>query len=123
MDDPDKRRPFLQTPFREGGPAVSPDGHWSTYVSDESGRSEVYVRPYPGPGQKWTISTDGGSEPIWPRKSGQIFYRNADAMMVVGVTTTRSFLRASPDGCSSTRTSVRMPIGPTTTQLRTVDVS
>jgi eukaryotic-like serine/threonine-protein kinase len=91
LDDPSKRRPFLQTPFREGGPVLSPDGHWIAYVSDESGRSEVYVRAFPGPGQKWTISTDGGSEPIWPRKSDQIFYRAADAMMVVDVKTTPEF--------------------------------
>jgi serine/threonine-protein kinase len=96
MDDPLKRRPFLQTPFREGGPAISPDGYWIAYVSDESGRSEVYVRPFPGPGQKWTISTDGGSEPVWPRKSDQIFYRNGDAMMVVDVKTTPEFSASKP---------------------------
>src|SRR5262249_10887462 len=76
LNDPTKRRPFLQTSFREGAPVFSPDGHWIAYASDESGRSEIYVRPFLGPGQKWTISTDGGTEPIWPRKSEQIFYRN-----------------------------------------------
>jgi serine/threonine-protein kinase len=96
MDDPAGRRPFLQTPFREGGPAFSPDGHWIVYVSDESGRSEVYVRPFPGPGQKWTISTNGGTEPIWPRKSEQIFYRNGDAMMAVDVKTTPEFSASKP---------------------------
>jgi Tol biopolymer transport system component/tRNA A-37 threonylcarbamoyl transferase component Bud32 len=96
IDDPKSRRPFLQTPFREGAPVFSPDGHWIAYVSDESGRSEVYVRPFPGPGQKWTISTEGGTEPIWPRKSNQIFYRNVDAMMVVDVKTTPEFSASKP---------------------------
>jgi eukaryotic-like serine/threonine-protein kinase len=96
IDDPAKRRPFLQTPFREGAPVFSPDGHWIAYASDESGRSEIYVRPFPGPGQQWTISTEGGAEPIWPRKSQQIFYRNADTMMVVDVTTTPEFSASKP---------------------------
>jgi serine/threonine-protein kinase len=67
-----------------------------TYVSDESGRSEVYVRPFPGPGQKWTISTEGGNEPIWPAKSDQLFYRNGDAMMAVDVRTTPEFSASKP---------------------------
>jgi Tol biopolymer transport system component/tRNA A-37 threonylcarbamoyl transferase component Bud32 len=96
IDDPSKRRPFLQTPFREGAPVFSPDGHWIAYASDESGRSEIYVRPFPGPGQKWTISTEGGAEPIWPRKSQQIFYRNADTMMVVDVKTMPEFSASKP---------------------------
>jgi eukaryotic-like serine/threonine-protein kinase len=50
-DDPGHAKPFLQTRFREGAPTFSPDSRWVAYVSDESGRSEVYVRPYPGPGQ------------------------------------------------------------------------
>jgi Tol biopolymer transport system component len=74
----------------------SPDGHWIAYASDESGRSEIYVRPFPGPGQKWTISTEGGAEPIWPRKSQQIFYRNADTMMVVDVKTAPEFSASKP---------------------------
>ena len=63
-----KAQPFLQTPFNESVPQFSPDGHWLAYVSDESGRWEIYVQPYPGPGGKWQISTDGGMEPVWNRK-------------------------------------------------------
>ncbi|HET6142542.1 MAG TPA: TIR domain-containing protein, partial [Candidatus Acidoferrales bacterium] len=51
-----KSQPFLVTPFNEGGPTFSPDGHWLAYVSNESGRPEVYVQPFPGPGGKWQIS-------------------------------------------------------------------
>jgi hypothetical protein len=46
------------------------------------------MRPYPGPGQEVTISADGGNEPIWVRKTGELFYRRGDAVMVVGITTT-----------------------------------
>jgi Tol biopolymer transport system component len=60
-----KAEPFLRTPFNEGAPRFSPDGHWLAYVSDESGRYEPYVQPYPGPGAKYPISTDGGTEPVW----------------------------------------------------------
>ncbi len=52
-------KPFLQTQFTESFPAFSPDGQWIAYNSDESGRWEVYIRPYPGPGGKWRVSTDG----------------------------------------------------------------
>jgi eukaryotic-like serine/threonine-protein kinase len=83
-------RPFLQTHFAEWGPAFSPDGHWVAYTSDESGRSEVYVRPYPGPGGKWQISTEGGEEPRWSR-SGELFYRNATKWMSARIHTSPVF--------------------------------
>jgi serine/threonine-protein kinase len=89
-------KPFLQTPYREGAPTFSPDGRWLAYASDESGRSQVYVRPFPGPGQKWTISTDGGIEPVWPKKSRQLFYRNGDAMMAVDIATEPAFSAGKP---------------------------
>ena len=54
--------PFLRTRFTEVGAKFSPDGRWIAYVSDESGQYEVYVRPYPGPGGKWQVSTQGGGE-------------------------------------------------------------
>src|SRR5262249_46977553 len=60
-----KPRPFLQTPANESGPIFSPDGRWLAYLSDESGRQEIYVRPFPGPGGKMQISTEGGTEPMW----------------------------------------------------------
>ncbi len=58
-----KAQPFIKTPFNEGAPRFSPDGRWLAYVSDESGRQEIYVQSYPGPGGKWQISTEGGTEP------------------------------------------------------------
>jgi serine/threonine-protein kinase len=75
-----KPRVFLRTEFNEVAPRFSPDGHWVVYASDESGRNEIYVQPFPGPGGKYQISTDGGTEAIW-RANGEIFYRNGDRMM------------------------------------------
>jgi Tol biopolymer transport system component/predicted Ser/Thr protein kinase len=89
--DERKVQPFLQTPATESAPRFSPDGHWLAYTSDESGRTEVYVQPYPGPGGKWQISTDGGTEPVWNPKGRELFYRSGDKMMIVDVTTQPSF--------------------------------
>ncbi len=87
---------FLRTPFNERAPRVSPDGRWLAYVSNESGRDEVYVQAFPGPGGKWQISSDGGSEPVWSRDSRELFFRNGEKMMVVQTTTQPSFAASSP---------------------------
>ena len=78
---------FLQTRFNEEAPAFSPDGAWIAYASDESGRNEVYVRPYPGPGGKIQVSTDGGEGPLWSGDGKELFYSRGRAMMTVEVTT------------------------------------
>src|SRR5262249_27986342 len=64
---PGKPTVFLSGPFNKSSPMFSPDGRWLAYVSSESGQNEVYVRPFPGPGGKWQISTGGGSYPTWSR--------------------------------------------------------
>jgi len=87
---------FLKTPALENGPHFSPDGRWIAYFSDESGRSEIYVQPFPGPGGKWTISTDGGSEPVWSRDGRELFYRSGDAMMAVSITSQPAFAASVP---------------------------
>jgi Tol biopolymer transport system component len=91
-----KVQPFLQTPFNEGAPRFSPDGRWLAYISDESGRIEIYVQPYPGPGGKWQISTDGGTEPVWNRNGRELFYRNGDKMMAVDIATQPNFSAGTP---------------------------
>jgi Tol biopolymer transport system component len=66
--------PVLQTPFRELEAVFSPDGRWIAYTSDESGRGEVYVTPFPGPGRKWQVSTSGGILPRWSGTGREIFF-------------------------------------------------
>jgi eukaryotic-like serine/threonine-protein kinase len=90
-----KSQPFLHMDFNETAPQFSPDGRWLAYASDESGRFEIYVQPYPGPGGKWQISTDGGTEPLWAR-NGEIFYRNGDKMMAVKTTMQPAFAPGNP---------------------------
>jgi serine/threonine-protein kinase len=91
-----KPRPFLQTPAIEGAPSFSPDGRWIGYVSDESGRPEIYVQPFPGPGGKSQVSTEGGTEPVWSSDGREIFYRNGRRMMAVPVTTSGGFSPGTP---------------------------
>jgi eukaryotic-like serine/threonine-protein kinase len=96
VDQKGASKPFLETQFREGAPAFSPDGKWIAYVSDESGHFEIYVRPFPGPGEKWPISLEGGNEPVWPRNGRELFYRAGDTMMAVDVETTPTFSAGKP---------------------------
>ena len=91
-----KAQPFLQTRFNEGAASFSPDGQWLAYLSNESGRPEIYVQPYPGPGGKWQISTEGGTEPVWNRNGRELFYRSGNKMMAVQVTTQPSFSAGKP---------------------------
>jgi eukaryotic-like serine/threonine-protein kinase len=70
--------PFLKTQFNENFAKFSPDGRWIAYVSDESGKNEVYVAPFPGPGGKWQISTDVGNYPRWRHDGNEIFYLAPD---------------------------------------------
>jgi hypothetical protein len=66
--------PFLRTEFIELSPQISPDGRWVAYQSNESGRSEVYVAPFPGPGAKRQVSTSGGLVPKWRGDGKELFY-------------------------------------------------
>jgi serine/threonine protein kinase/Tol biopolymer transport system component len=91
-----KPQAFIRLPANGGAPQFSPDGHWLAYVSEESGRYEIYVQPYPGSGGKWRISTDGGSEPVWNRNGRELFYRSEDKVMAVEITTQPSFSAGKP---------------------------
>jgi Tol biopolymer transport system component len=70
------QRPFVvvQTASDERDPQFSPDGRWIAYESDESGRFEVYVQPFPGPGPKWAVSKNGGAQVRWPRQGHELVY-------------------------------------------------
>jgi serine/threonine-protein kinase len=91
-----KAQPFLRTPFNETAPRFSPDGRWLAYISDESGRYEVYVRPYSGPGGKSQISRDGGTEPVWNPNGRELLYRSGDKMMAVDIATQPGFTAGTP---------------------------
>ena len=78
-----KAFPFLNTPSYEKQARFSPDGRWVAYVSDESGKNEVYVQSFRKSGEKWTISTAGGSQPVWRRDGKELFYLAADNKLMV----------------------------------------
>ena len=69
---------FVKSAFNASGGQFSPDGKWVAYQSDESGRNEIYVRPFPGPGEQMPLSTGGGTEVRWGRQSAEVFYVAAD---------------------------------------------
>jgi Tol biopolymer transport system component len=79
---PGEPKPFLNSAFGELEPAFSPDGSWLAYQSNESGNYQVYVRPFPGPGGKWQISTGGGLYPKWSHNGRELFYRTVDSKIM-----------------------------------------
>jgi eukaryotic-like serine/threonine-protein kinase len=83
------RRPiaFLATPFREDRARMSPDGRWIAYGSNESGRIDVYVQPFPANGKKYKISTAGGEEPQWRGDGKELFYVAGSTVMAAEVHT------------------------------------
>jgi serine/threonine protein kinase/WD40 repeat protein len=91
-----KPLPFLQAKFSVVDAHFSPDGRWVAFASAETGRSEVYVQPYPGPGSRWKISTEGGGKPCWSRSGRELFYRDAEKVMAVDVQLKPTFAPGRP---------------------------
>ena len=90
-------KPLLHTMFRERNPSLSQDGRWLAYESNESGRDEIYVRPFPAvDGGRWQVSTGGGIQPVWDRSGRELFYRSGDALMAVPVQTSAGFAAGNP---------------------------
>jgi serine/threonine protein kinase len=85
LDGTAKPRVFVQTEFAETYPAFSPDGRWVAYTSTESGRGEIYVVPFPGPGGKWQVSQGGGAFARWRGDSAELFFQSEEGLMSAAV--------------------------------------
>ena len=83
--------PAMESEFRNRLPDLSPDGKWLAYTSTESGRTEVYVRAFPGPGGKWAVSNSGGDQVLWNPNGRELFYRDGAKIIAVGVSTSPTF--------------------------------
>ena len=90
---------LLMTEFDEQAPAVSPDGKWVAYRSNESGRFEVYVRPFPDmESGRWQVSTGGGGDPVWSQSGGELFYQAGTSLMAVSIQAEPGFAtRGTPE--------------------------
>jgi dipeptidyl aminopeptidase/acylaminoacyl peptidase len=80
---PSKPSVFLNSPAIELEPVFSPDGKWLAYISNESGGYEIYVRPFPGPGGKWQISSGGGVYPTWSKSRPELFYSATSDLQIM----------------------------------------
>ena len=85
------------TRFLKTNPIFSPDGRWIAYTSSDSGRSDVFVSAYPGPGATVQVSSEGGTMPRWRRDGPELFYRNGGKMMAVKVETRPTFSASRPE--------------------------
>ena len=95
LDGQSEPQSWLTTDFNDVGTAFSPDGKWIVYRSEESGRDEIYVRPFPGPGGRTKVSTDGGDQPLW-KANGEIFYKQGNQMIAVQVQTELELIVGRP---------------------------
>jgi Tol biopolymer transport system component len=82
MQDGGEPQLYLQTPFTEARPQFSPDGRFLAYISNESGRFEVYARAFPATESKWRISTAGGTQPRWRADGRELYYLAADGKLM-----------------------------------------
>jgi len=96
LSEEGEAKPLIVTEFNEGFPRLSPDGRWLAYVSNESGKYEVYVQSYPGGSEKVTVSTEGGFEPLRSPDGRELFYRGGGSVMVVSIQTTPAFRSSRP---------------------------
>jgi len=99
LDGEPTARPLMAESYYERDPAISPDGRWIAYTSNESGRLEIYVRPFPNIDDgKWLISTRGGESPIWAPHGRELYYDTyPDQMMVVTIETEPTFAAGNPE--------------------------
>ena len=105
LEPPVETRSLIQTPYADAYGALSPDGRFLAYASSETGRFEVYVRPYPAVDQgRWQISIEGGVEPRWAANGRELFFSNygeglrpdEPAILSVAVQSGPSFVAGRP---------------------------
>ncbi len=87
---------FLSTPANEDRPQLSPDGRFLAYTSDESGRAEIYVQPFPNGAGMWQVSVNGGFRPRWSSDGSELFYVEGLTLMAVSVSTEQGFTLGQP---------------------------
>ncbi|MDH5197365.1 MAG: hypothetical protein OEY20_08945, partial [Gemmatimonadota bacterium] len=97
LDSERVAHPYLTTKALETQPRFSPDGKWVAVVSDESGRTEVFVRSFPEPSSRMQISVAGGSEPVWSRDGRRLYYRSGSAVLAARVSLTPTFTLLARD--------------------------
>jgi serine/threonine-protein kinase len=94
MEGDHARKPLLNGKHNEIEPRVSPDGQWMAYQSNESGKDEVYVRPFPDVSKgQWQVSTNGGDSPLWSPDGQELFYRSGESFIAVDIETEPVFKR------------------------------
>ncbi len=101
---------LMATPYRELDPTLSPDGKWLAYASDETGRQEVYVVPFPNVGAaKWPVSTSGGNQPLWAHSGRELFFRSGGNLVSVPVQTSPTFSAGATTPLFSSRVYIGNP--------------
>ena len=107
---------FLATGYDEHTPAISPDGKWIAYTSNETGSYEVFVRPWPDTGTAWQISVGGGASTVWSRDGRELCFVSGTRMMAVPVETRPDFRAGTPtelfDGGFNTSRPRDFDVGP-----------
>ena len=103
--------PFADSTFDETAPAFSPDGRWIAYVSNQSGRNEIYIRAVQAQSQATMISREGGSEPMWSREGRELFYRAGNRLMGM------NFIAGTPPRLGASRVVFEGPFEPGTADL------
>lgn len=125
LDTKPRSEALIQTAFTETNAEISADGRWIAYQSNESGREEIYVRPFPKvDGGRWQVSTGGGTRPVWARNGRELFYLDENNLLTtVAVQTTPAFSAANPVTLFKTAYFSGFGGGGQTVAGRTYDVS
>jgi serine/threonine-protein kinase len=112
MDGTREPKSAVATPFDEIDAEFSPDDKWIAYQSSESGRAEVHIRPFPGPGGRLQVSVDGGTSPTWSPDGRELFFKTGDRVMVSAISTTPTLSASPPQVLFNTPFDGRFSVAP-----------